>query len=116
MDRTRKVIPVFIMFTLVFLGVTGLKYTEGFGINDYDNQEFTLSTSKFTVDIKYVSPEEIKELYFKFGGRKEDVLAFTYKTAEACIITTVRPKDWDDHRAMTIIGHEIIHCQGGSHS
>jgi hypothetical protein len=115
LNRAKAVIPLFIVFTLVFIGVTGLKLTGGFGIDDYHKEVFSITSNEFTVKINYVTPEEIKDLYFKYGGRKEDVLAFTYKTEEACVITTVRPTDWDDHRAMTILGHEIIHCQGGSH-
>ncbi len=25
---------------------------------------------------------------------------------------SVKPDGWDDHNALAIIGHEILHCQG----
>ena len=35
--------------------------------------------------------------------------------AKACILYAKRPTDFNDHMALTVLGHEFLHCLGATH-
>lgn len=34
---------------------------------------------------------------------------------KACILYAKRPADFNDHLALTVLGHEFLHCLGATH-
>jgi hypothetical protein len=81
------------------------------------NEDFTTDTDDLILKVIYSSIEDVNESYATITGKRgRHVLGFKYLIGNTCIITVVKPDGWDDHNALAVIGHEILHCQGAKHS
>jgi hypothetical protein len=91
-------------------------YQKSFNIKRYSEGEVEVNEKPITVIINYYTPKEIEEQYKNLGGKANGVIAYSHNIKDVCIIGLVKPKGWNDHRALTLLGHEILHCQGGKHN
>jgi len=84
---------------------------------EFKEDKLELTRKSITIHTEFVSPEEMKELYKNTGETAENVLAFSQVvTSSDCMIYSITPESWDDHRALAMLGHEVLHCLGGDHS
>ena len=80
------------------------------------NEGFTVNKDTFTVIVIYSSIEDVNSSYTNISGiNGKYILGFKYLIGDICVIRVVKPDGWDDHNALAIIGHEILHCQGAKH-
>jgi hypothetical protein len=79
--------------------------------------ELKLTRTEIKIHTEFVPPHTMAILYEQTGGTAENVLAFSRVVGEdECLIFSIPPEDWDDHRALAMLGHEVLHCLGGNHS
>jgi hypothetical protein len=45
----------------------------------------------------------------------ENVIACANKNGPTCNIIARKPKNFNDHTALMLIGHEVMHCFGAKH-
>jgi hypothetical protein len=84
---------------------------------EFKEDKLELTRKTITIHTMFVSPEEMTELYNSTGGTAENVLAFSQVINDKdCMVYSVTPENWDDHRALAMLGHEVLHCLGGDHS
>jgi hypothetical protein len=84
---------------------------------EFKEDKLELTRKTITIHTEFVSPEEMTELYNRTGETAENVLAFSQVINDKdCMIYSVTPENWDDHRALAMLGHEVLHCLGGEHS
>lgn len=90
---------------------------ESLDFTSYKSDELKLTRTKVRIHTEFVSPHTMAILHREAGGTAENVLAFSRVVGEdECLIFSIPPEDWDDHRALAMLGHEILHCLGGNHS
>jgi hypothetical protein len=84
---------------------------------EFKEDKLELTRKTITIHTEFVTPRTIAILYEEAGGTAENVLAFSRVVGEdECLIFSIPPEDWDDHRALAMLGHEVLHCLGGQHS
>ena len=90
-----------------------------FNVNDFTSfkdSPLELTRNRITINTAFVTPEEIAVLYEETGNKAKNVLAFSIPLDDKeCLIYSVTPDGWDDHRSLAMLGHEVLHCLGGQH-
>jgi len=107
-----------LLATLLTLNTYAL---DDFDLYKYGDTELNIERQNFIVKlILFKDDEELTKEYSKVTGtpiEEANVRAFTSVSAtnDVCFINIVAPKIWDDREALTIIGHELMHCGLASH-
>jgi hypothetical protein len=90
---------------------------ESLDFTSFEDDELELTRTEIKIHTEFVTPHTLSILYREAGGTAENVLAFSRMIGEdECLIFSVTPEDWDDHRSLAMLGHEVLHCLGGQHS
>lgn len=94
---------------------------DDFDLYRYGDTKIKIERPNFIVKlILFDTAEELVKAYSKVTGvpiEEANVRAFTSvsPTNDVCLINIVAPKFWDDREALTIIGHELMHCGLANH-
>lgn len=81
-------------------------------------EEKMLVTSKVsTIEFRRYDRTTIGEIYHQKTGSsgKKNVLAFSEKSEDTCVVHAEYTEDWNNHRLLAVIGHEVMHCLGAHH-
>ena len=94
---------------------------DDFDLYQYGDTKLKIERQNFIVKlILFDTNEELTKEYSKVTGtpiEESNIRAFTSvsPTNDVCFINIVAPKIWDDREALTIIGHELMHCGLAKH-
>jgi hypothetical protein len=110
---TAALLTTFIAFNTLAL--------DDFDLYKYGDTEINIERQDFIVKlILFKNNEELTKAYSEVTGKpieESNIRAFTSvsPTNDVCLINIVAPEIWDDREALTIIGHELMHCGLASH-
>ena len=94
---------------------------DDFDLYQYGDTELEIERQNFIVKlILFKDNEALTKEYSKVTGtpiEEANIRAFTSvsPTNDVCYINIIAPKIWDDREALTIIGHELMHCGLATH-
>jgi len=94
---------------------------DDFDLYKYGDTKLEIERQNFIVKlVLFKDNEALTKEYSKVTGtpiEESNIRAFTSvsPTNDVCFINIVAPKIWDDREALTIIGHELMHCGLAKH-
>lgn len=94
---------------------------DDFDLYQYGDTKLKIERTEFIVKLTLFDTEaELVKEYAKVTDtpvEEVNVRAFTLVSPldDVCYITIVKPKLWDNREALTIIGHELMHCGLAKH-
>jgi len=84
------------------------------------NATVEIGRTDFIVKFKtYTDNATLNDTYREETGRMEDDIAgysLSHPSYDVCEVHMVIPTLWDDREALTIMGHEILHCMLANHT
>lgn len=82
----------------------------------YEDKMLT-TTEVSLIEFRRYDRNTIREIYRQKTGSagRKNVLAFSEKVRDTCVIHAEYTEDWNNHRLLAVIGHEVMHCLGAHH-
>jgi hypothetical protein len=114
-------------FVILFAIVSSILWsTKSEALDDFDiirygpDVKVEIGRTDFIVKFKaYKDNDELNREYQKETGDRESAIAgysLSHPSYDVCEVHMVMPKIWDDHEALTILGHEVLHCTLADHA